>query len=76
MTRGEKVIRPDFAKDDNVKEMKRSFVILYDKMEKVMKDNYSVGPMEDQNFEAARCATKAQEFLEVAAMYAVKALTA
>jgi hypothetical protein len=75
MTAGEKVIRPDFAKSDEVREVKRQYVIQYDRMDKIMKDSYSTGPMTEDDFERARLAQKAKDAIELAAMYAVKALT-
>lgn len=81
MTLGERIIRPDFAKDDEVKELKRQFVILMDKMDNVAQKNFLMGellgsPEHNKKAEAYRCSSKAIEHMEVAAMFAVKALTA
>lgn len=76
MTRGEKVIRPDFAKTPEVKETKTMYTLLYDKLEDMMRAAYKVGPMTDKEFEITRCCAEAQRHLEIAAMFAVKAMTA
>jgi hypothetical protein len=65
MTRGQEVIRPDFARDDNVKNIKTTFTTLYD----------SINVMYT-NAEANRLKQRALDALEDAAMYAVKAMTA
>jgi hypothetical protein len=80
MTLGEKIVRPDFAKTDEVKELKRQFVILIDKMDKLCRDNWLMGETEsgerDRKTDIMRTSTKAIDHLEIAAMFAVKALTA
>lgn len=81
MTFGEQVVRPDFAKTEEVRELKRQFVILIDKMIELNRTGYLAGeqvgsPEYIKKTDITRCTTKAIDHLETAAMYAVKALTA
>jgi hypothetical protein len=81
MTYGEKIVRPDFAKNEEVRELKRQFVILIDKMDKLYKESYLMGESSDspegmRKGDIGRCSHKAIDHLEIAAMFAVKALTA
>ena len=84
MTEGEKVIRPDFSKDEIVKEVKTLYAQLYDKvaLEAFKKYDTNGNMTEDEykkrfndGHEVHRLMTKALENLETSAMYAVKALT-
>lgn len=74
MTKGEIVIRPDFAKDTNVREMKQLFTVLYDKINNLYLNVPS--PVSEEGFEKFRCYTESLRNLETSAMYAVKGLTA
>lgn len=81
MTLGERLIRPEFSKTEEVRELKRQFVILVDKMDTVVRESYLAGEVVgseeySKKIDASRCANKAISELETAAMYAVKALTA
>ena len=78
MTRGEEIIRPDFAKNDEVKEMKLAFVGLFDLiMTKIHTSPEEETTQEEENKKAEinRLLVKALEHIEVSAMYAVKGLT-
>lgn len=86
MTQGEKVIRPDFSKDEIVKEIKTLYAQLYDKVsaESFKKyDTSSTKNMTEEEYkekldggqEVYRLLCKALDELETSAMYAVKALT-
>lgn len=80
LTLGEKIIRPDFSKNDEVRDLKRQFVLLVDKMDSLYKNNYisgeQVGSEEyEKKVEVSRLSSKAVEYLELASMFAVKALT-
>lgn len=67
MTRGYEVIRPDFAKDEIVKEVKTLYAELYDRVLTLISWNKE---------ETVRLTQRALDDLETSAMYAVKALTA
>lgn len=71
MTRGEKVIRPDFAKDEIVKEIKVLYAQLYDKVAGIASWN----DITERSTESNRLTQRALDDLETSAMYAVKALT-
>lgn len=75
MTRGEKVIRPDFARSEEIRQAKTMYALLYDKLEEIIHQNYDRGPVDENKREIIRCANEAQRYLETAAMYAVKAMT-
>ena len=70
MTRGEQVVRPDFAKNEEVKEIKTLYAQLYDKVIGITTWNSS-----DASAESNRLTQRALDDLETSAMYAVKALT-
>lgn len=86
MTRGEQIIRPDFAKDEIVKKIKTIYAQLYDEVvaesikkydtrnSNLSKEDYD--SMVEKGEEVFRCAKEALNHLETSAMYAVKALTA
>lgn len=81
MTLGEKLIRPEFAKNDEVRELKRQFVILIDRMDTLRFQNYIKGeepgsPEYEKKGDILRATEKAIDSLELASMFAVKALTA
>jgi hypothetical protein len=72
-TLGQKIIRTSFnpSKDSKVDEIKQLCADLYDKI-------HSIQFIEGENLfdpEVCRCVDKAQDFVEDAAVYAVKALT-
>ena len=71
MARGEEVIRPDFAKDETVKEIKTLYAQLYDKVIGIASWNDTTRRSTESN----RLAQRAMDDLETSAMYAVKALT-
>lgn len=71
MTRGEKVVRPDFAKDETVKEIKTLYAQLYDKVLAIA----SWHDATERATESNRLTQRALDDLETSAMYAVKALT-
>jgi hypothetical protein len=71
MTRGEEVVRPDFAKDETVKRIKTLYAQLYDEVIGIATWN-DVTP---RATESNRLAQRALDDLETSAMYAVKALT-
>lgn len=71
MTTGEKVIRPDFAKNDVVKEIKTLYAELYDKVLVIASWN----DLTEKATESNRLTKRALEDLEISAMFAVKALT-
>ena len=71
MTRGEEVIRPDFAKDETVKEIKTLYAQLYDKVVGIASWNDITARATESN----RLAQEALINLETSAMFAVKALT-
>jgi len=75
MTKGERVIRPDFAKDNSVKEVKQLFTILYDKIDNLYHEAHGSGPHTSEVFEKLRCYQESLRNLETSAMYAVKGLT-
>ena len=71
MTKGEKVIRPDFAKDERVKDIKTMYSVLYDVVDTIA----SWGGSTEKSAETNRLVQKALDDIEISAMYAVKALT-
>jgi len=81
MTRGEEVIRPDFAKDPTVKEVKVSYANLFDKISNFLVEE-ELKSFSSQDFveiykskEKIRLLKESLTNLETSAMYAVKALT-
>lgn len=74
-SKGERVIRPDFAKTDEVREMKKLFALLYDKIDTLVSNVYRDQPHTDESFERMRCYNEALRNLETSSMYAVKGLT-
>lgn len=91
-TFGQEIMRVDFAKDDQVKDIKMEYAALYDKMIQRSQDmekaadnvpsTLAVGNITEhmgvmmKAQETMRCAAEACKFLELACMFHVKALTA
>jgi hypothetical protein len=91
-TLGQEIIRVDFAKDGEVKDMKIAFAALLDRLinrsqdaQKAMDTPPTILAPEAiqshmevirKNEELMRCMSEAGKLLEVAAMWAVKGLTA
>lgn len=75
MTRGEQIIRPEFAKTEEIRQVKTMYALLYDKLEDLIHKNYERGPVDEKKREIIRCASEAERHLELAAMMAVKAMT-
>lgn len=71
MSPGERTIRPEFAHTPEVKEIKRLFTELYDKVVGIATWNEST----KKSIESNRLTQKSLDHLETAAMYAVKGLT-
>lgn len=70
-TLGQKVIRVNFSKDSNVEDLKKEYARLYDL-------THAISTWRDKtefDLETNRLVEKAKEHLEIAAMFAVKALT-
>lgn len=71
MTKGEMIIRPDFAKNEQVKEIKTLYAQLFDKVVGIASWN----DLTPESTESNRLAQRALNELETSAMYALKALT-
>lgn len=75
LSRGERKIRPDFSKNDEVKEIKRLYTFLYDKIDGILTRTYADGPHTDKHFDIIEACKRSLDDLETSCMYAVKALT-
>lgn len=78
MTEGQRIVRVDFSRDGEIQELKKQFADLIDKVRSIsieLPSNIDESTLASKRDELFRLVDQSVNYLEIAAMYAVKAAT-